>query len=69
VTNPALKNISASVREKLRNIARQRNADFGLILVKYGLERRRFHSPGSFARSVCATEVTIWRNCVPGSSI
>jgi len=42
VTNPALKNISASVREKLRNIARQRNADFGLILVKYGLERILF---------------------------
>jgi hypothetical protein len=41
VTNP-LKNISASVREKLRNIARQRNADFGLILVKYGLERILF---------------------------
>ena len=34
-----LKNISASVREKLRNVARERNADFGLILVKYGLER------------------------------
>jgi len=29
VTNPAPKNISASVREKLRNIAQQRNADFG----------------------------------------
>jgi predicted nucleotidyltransferase component of viral defense system len=42
VTNPAPKNISASVREKLRNIARQRNADFGLILVKYGLERILF---------------------------
>ena len=42
VTNPALKNILASVREKLRNIARQRNADFGLILVKYGLERILF---------------------------
>ena len=34
MTNPALKNISASVRETLRNIARQRNADFGLILVE-----------------------------------
>src|SRR5260370_32814745 len=30
---------------------------------------RLFHSPGSFARSVCATEVIIWHNCVPGSSI
>jgi hypothetical protein len=27
------------VRERLRNIARERNVDFGLILVKYGLER------------------------------
>jgi hypothetical protein len=35
----ALKNIPASVREKLRNVARERNTDFGLILVKYGLER------------------------------
>jgi predicted nucleotidyltransferase component of viral defense system len=33
------KNIPASVRERLRNIARERNVDFGLILVKYGLER------------------------------
>jgi predicted nucleotidyltransferase component of viral defense system len=33
------KNIPASVRERLRNIARARNVDFGLILVKYGLER------------------------------
>jgi hypothetical protein len=42
VTNPAPKNISTSVREKLRNIAQQRSADFGLILVKYGLERILF---------------------------
>jgi hypothetical protein len=42
VTNPALRNLSASVREKLLNIARQRDADFGLILVKYGLERILF---------------------------
>ncbi len=39
MANPAIKNLSASVREKLRNIARKHNADFGLILVKYGLER------------------------------
>ena len=27
---------------------------------------RPFHLPGSFARSVCSTEVTIWCNCVLG---
>jgi hypothetical protein len=53
VTNPALKNISASVREKLRNIARQRNADFGLILVKYGLERILFRLSRSTSKVRC----------------
>jgi hypothetical protein len=33
------KNLAASVRQKLFNLARQRNEDFGLMLVKYGLER------------------------------
>ena len=33
------KNLAASVRQKLLNLARSRNEDFGLILVKYGLER------------------------------
>ena len=37
--NPKLKNISASIRQKLLNLARERNEDFGLILTKYGLER------------------------------
>ena len=54
VTNPALKNILASVREKLRNIARQRNADFGLILVKYGLERILFRLSRSAYHDVFA---------------
>ncbi|MGH9735495.1 MAG: nucleotidyl transferase AbiEii/AbiGii toxin family protein [Candidatus Acidiferrales bacterium] len=34
-----LKNLAASVRQKLLDLARSRNEDFGLILVKYGLER------------------------------
>jgi hypothetical protein len=42
LANPAPKNISASVRQRLQNLARERNADFGLILVKYGLERILF---------------------------
>ena len=33
------KNLAASVRQKLFDLARTRNEDFGLILVKYGLER------------------------------
>jgi hypothetical protein len=33
------KNLAASVRQKLFDLARSRNEDFGLILVKYGLER------------------------------
>lgn len=33
------KNLAASVRQKLLDLARSRNEDFGLILVKYSLER------------------------------
>jgi hypothetical protein len=33
------KNLAASVRQKLFGLARTRNEDFGLMLVKYGLER------------------------------
>jgi len=42
VTKSAPKNLPASVRQKLANLARERNVDFGLILVKYGLERILF---------------------------
>jgi hypothetical protein len=42
LTKPAPKNLPASVRQKLANLARERNVDFGLILVKYGLERILF---------------------------
>jgi hypothetical protein len=52
VTRPAPKNIPASIREKLRNVARERNADFGLILVKYGLERILFRLSRSAYRDI-----------------
>jgi Nucleotidyl transferase AbiEii toxin, Type IV TA system len=42
LTKPAPRNLSASIRQKLANLARERNVDFGLILVKYGLERILF---------------------------
>ena len=37
-----IKNLRASVRQKLLNLAQERNDDFGLILAKYGLERMLF---------------------------
>ena len=46
------KNIPASVREGLQNIARERNVDFGLILVKYGLERILYRLSRSAHREV-----------------
>ncbi len=52
MTNLPPKNIPASVREKLRYIARQCNADFGQILVKYGLERTLFRLSRSIYREV-----------------
>ncbi len=36
------KNAPASIRQRLLNLARARNDDFGLILTKYGLERILF---------------------------
>ena len=42
MTKPAPKNLPASVRQKLANLARERNVDFGLILVKHRLERILF---------------------------
>jgi hypothetical protein len=52
LANPAPKNLSASVREKLRKVARERNVDFGLILVKYGLERILYRPSHSAHRDV-----------------
>jgi len=40
--DPKPKNIPASIRQKLLNLAQERNEDFGLILTKYGLERILF---------------------------
>ena len=34
-----LKNIAASVRQRLKNLSVERQRDFGLLLVNYGLER------------------------------
>jgi Nucleotidyl transferase AbiEii toxin, Type IV TA system len=36
------RNVPASVRQRLRDLATRRNEDFGLILTKYGLERVLF---------------------------
>jgi len=37
-----IKNLSASIRQRLLNVAQERNDDFGLVLTKYGLERMLF---------------------------
>jgi Nucleotidyl transferase AbiEii toxin, Type IV TA system len=50
--DPKLKNIPASIRQKLLNLARERNEDFGLILTKYGLERILFRLSKSKYREV-----------------
>ena len=42
MSDPKLTNIPASVRQKLLNLARERNEDFQLLLTKYGLERVLF---------------------------
>jgi Nucleotidyl transferase AbiEii toxin, Type IV TA system len=52
LTKLAPKNLPASVRQKLANLARERNVDFGLILVKYGLERILFRLSRSRHRDV-----------------
>jgi Nucleotidyl transferase AbiEii toxin, Type IV TA system len=50
--DPKLKNIPASIRQKLLNLARERDEDFGLILAKYGLERILFRISKSKYREV-----------------
>jgi hypothetical protein len=37
-----LANLAASVQQRLANLARQRNEDFGLLLTKYVVERLLF---------------------------
>ena len=48
----AKKNLAASVRQRLLNLARERNEDFGLVLTKYGLERILFRLSHSRPRDV-----------------
>jgi hypothetical protein len=50
--NPKLKNVPASIRQKLLNLARERDDTFGLILTKYGLERILFRLSKSKYREV-----------------
>jgi hypothetical protein len=52
MTKPAPRNLPASVRQKLASLALERNEDFGLILVKYGLERILFRLSRSRHRNV-----------------
>ena len=47
----ARKNIAASVRQRLRNLARQRGEDFQYLLVRYGLERLLYRISRSEART------------------
>jgi hypothetical protein len=49
---PEIKNVPASIRQKLFNLAQRRNDDFGLILTKYGLERILFRLGNSKHRAV-----------------
>jgi hypothetical protein len=39
VTKDEIRNVAASVRQRLRNKAREQQEDFGLVLTRYGLER------------------------------
>lgn len=49
---PKLKNVPASIRQKLLDLARERNQDFGLVLTKYALERILFRIGNSPYRDV-----------------
>src|SRR6516162_8001366 len=45
-------NVAASVGQKLRNIARERNEDFALVLTKFALERLLFRLSQSKHRDI-----------------
>jgi len=45
------KNLTASVRQRLMNLARARNEEFGLILTRYGIERLLYRLSQSEYRS------------------
>ena len=50
--HPKPTNVPASIRQKLLNLSRERNDDFGLILTKYGLERVLFRLSHSKYRDI-----------------
>jgi hypothetical protein len=52
LARPKLKNVPASIRQKLLDLARERNQDFGLVLTKYALERILFRIGNSQYRDV-----------------
>lgn len=45
------KNLTASVRQRLMNLARARNEEFGLIITRYGIERLLYRLSQSQYRS------------------
>jgi len=71
LTKPAPKNLPASVRQKVANLARERNVDFGLILFKYGLERILFrlsrsrHRDDLILKGALLFELWTERRCRP----
>jgi hypothetical protein len=52
VSDAKLTNIPTSVRQKLLNLARERNEDFQLLLTKYGLQRVLFRLSTSKHRDI-----------------
>lgn len=52
MTSKPPKNLPASVRQRLFDLARERKEDFGLMLVKYGLERTLYRLSRSRHRDV-----------------
>jgi hypothetical protein len=52
MSDSKLSNIPASVRQKLLNLARERNENFQLLLTKYGLERVLFRLSTSKHRDI-----------------
>jgi hypothetical protein len=52
VLKKSITNVAASIRQRLLNLARQRNEDFALVLTKYGLERVLFRISRSRHRHV-----------------
>jgi hypothetical protein len=58
------RNVAASVRQRLLNLARDRREDFGLVLTRYGLERMMYRLSVSEHREQfvlkCAMLFAIW---------